>query len=79
MTPKIIPALECVVMPLVSQDQDGCTTLEWWVGDRKITMYPQDGMLLKVWGTEAETEEVQLQNTSDVRSAFAWLGHNDSN
>lgn len=63
------------MLPHISQDEKGFTTLEWWNKDRKITMYPQEGLLLKVWGPNMETEmeEVRIRDTIAVREAFKWL------
>jgi len=54
--------------------------LEFWHGDRKVTMYPDacDGdepVLLKVWGPNIhdEMESIPLTDTNAVRAAFDWL------
>lgn len=62
-------------LPHVGADEQGNATLEWWCGDRKITMYPMDGMLLKVWGPDCNSDmsEVRLEDADSVRAAFAWL------
>lgn len=61
--------------PHNSEDEKGNAVLEWWCGERKITMYPMDGMLLKVWGINCSTEmdEVRLEDASAVKAAFQWL------
>ena len=63
------------MQPHISCDENGITTLEWWVDLRKLTMYPEDGLLIKVWGTNIETEmeEISLSNATAVRAAFEWL------
>lgn len=69
------PSVADEMMPHVGADEQGNATLEWWCGDRKITMYPMDGMLLKVWGPDCNSDmsEVRLEDADSVRAAFAWL------
>ena len=59
----------------ISCDENGITALEWWVDLRKLTMYPNDDLLIKLWGTNLETEmeEISLANATAVRAAFEWL------
>lgn len=64
--------------PHLGFDELGNVTLEWWRGPRKITLYPAERMLLKVWGANVndEMEEVALvEDDGDraFRDAFAWL------
>lgn len=58
----------------VSADESGATVLEWWSGDRKVTMYPKSGVLLKVWGpTFDEMQELSAWDAFMVTHAFQWL------
>lgn len=61
--------------PLVSQDEKGNVTFEWWCENRKITMYPAENVLLKVWGLDIdnEMEEFEMNNIQKVKDAFLWL------
>jgi hypothetical protein len=64
--------------PHISADENGCATLEWWNGTRKLTLYccsnPFEA-LLKVWGPNinAEIEFVPVLDSHAVRKAFQWL------
>jgi len=62
-------------IPLISTDEKDNIVLEWWFSNRKITMYPVDKVLLKVWGlcTETEMEEIGMEDLQAVRDAFTWL------
>jgi hypothetical protein len=65
-------------VPHIGVDEDGCATMEWWNGDRKITFYtwaPPHEALLKSWGPNIDTqmEFVQLSDIEGIRAAFAWL------
>jgi len=64
-----------VPLPHISNDENGFITMEWWVGERKITMYPHDEVLLKVWGSSTinEMSEIPLAKIEMVRDAFRWL------
>lgn len=63
------------VTPVVSQDEKGNVTFEWWCENRKITMYPAENVLLKVWGLDIdnEMEEFEMNNPQKVKDAFLWL------
>ena len=66
---------ELLPCPHVGVDDQGFAVLEWWHGDRKLTVYTNDGICLKVWGPniDSEMEEVDVADPAQVRSAFAWL------
>ena len=63
------------VVPLVSLDEKGNVTFEWWCDSRKITMYPAENILLRVWGLciETEMEELEMNDPQKVKDAFQWL------
>jgi len=69
-------AEEAVVgLPRIAGDEKGHATFEWWCGDRKITVCPTRGVLLKVYlsGDSAEVEDVPLTDWKAVQLAFNWL------
>lgn len=64
--------------PHIGADENGCATLEWWNGTRKLTLYTVSSpfeALLKVWGpnTNADMEFVPVLDAHAVRQAFQWL------
>lgn len=69
-----------LVTPLVSQDENNNVTFEWWAGDRKITMYPAENILLRVWGLDIDTEmeEFEMKDPQKVRDSFLWLFGEDN-
>ena len=66
------------LLPQIGADENGCATLEWWNGTRKLTLYccsnPFEA-LLKVWGPNinADMEFVPVLDSHAVRQAFQWL------
>ena len=63
------------VVPHVSQDEKGNVTFEFYCENRKITMYPAENVLLRVWGLciETEMQELQMNDPQKVKDAFLWL------
>lgn len=66
------------MFPHIGADENGCATLEWWNGTRKLTLYTVSSpfeALLKVWGpnTNADMEFVPVLDAHAVRQAFRWL------
>lgn len=64
--------------PHVGADEQGNATLEWWHGERKITIYlqsPPGEQMLKVWGCNVHDEmaNVPTNDANAVRAAFDWL------
>lgn len=64
--------------PHIGADENGCATLEWWNGSRKLTLYTVSSpfeALLKSWGpnTNADMEFVPVLDAHEVRQAFQWL------
>lgn len=66
-------------MPHIGEDEKGNATFEWWVGERKITVYPSENILIKVWGLDIDTEmeDMVMDNAEKVRNAFQWLVESD--
>jgi len=64
--------------PHIGADGNGCATLEWWNGTRKLTLYTVSSpfeALLKSWGPNinADMEFVPVLDSRAVRHAFEWL------
>ena len=66
--------------PQLGADDRGCATLEWWNGERKLTLYtvsvPHEA-LLKSWGPNmhSDMEFVSVLDATAVREAFQWLAN----
>lgn len=45
----------------------------------KITVYPSENILIKVWGLDIDTEmeDMVMDNAEKVRNAFQWLVESD--
>lgn len=63
--------------PYVSSDEDGNVSLEWWKGERKVTIYisPQETEYVKVWGTNILTEMADgfVENIRTWLAIWTWL------
>lgn len=46
---------------------------------KKITVYPSENILIKVWGLDIDTEmeDMIMDNAERVRDAFQWLVESD--
>ena len=67
-----------VMSPLVGADENGCATLTWWRGPRRLTLYTVASpfeALLKSWGPNIDSEMgyVSVLDAQLVREAFQWL------
>ena len=66
--------------PHLGADDRGCATMEWWRGERKLTLYtvsiPHEA-LLKSWGPNmhSDMEFVSVLDSTAVREAFKWLAN----
>lgn len=72
------PATLTGLWPHIGADENGCATLEWWNGTRKLTLYAVASpfeALLKSWGPNMDSEMafVPTLNAHAVRQAFQWL------
>ncbi|MEM9214030.1 MAG: hypothetical protein AAGD25_06750 [Cyanobacteria bacterium P01_F01_bin.150] len=63
--------------PLVNKASDDAVCLEWWRGDRKLTIYIEDGKaeVLRVWGTNPDTEMANeiISTLSELEALWGWL------
>jgi len=63
--------------PHISADEAGDITFEWWVADRKVTLYfGADSMLVvKVWGPNiaTEMEDLPIHHVSEFGDVWTWL------
>jgi hypothetical protein len=63
--------------PHITVSESGDIVLEWWKGDRKITMYISDQQVeyIKVWGANIETEmeATCLEDVTEFRATWDWL------
>lgn len=66
--------IQCLI-PHISQDENDNVTFEFYSDDRKITIYPAENVLLKVWGLDIdnEMEEFEMNDPQKVKDAFMWL------
>jgi hypothetical protein len=64
-------------IPHIAASELGEVVLEWWHGDRKVTLYVSDTSVecIRVWGTDIDTEmeAKELLSSQDFRSIWAWL------
>lgn len=64
--------------PHISSDEAGAATMEWWNGERKLTLYtvsPPYEALIKSWSEDAGhiTAFVPTNDAAQVEAAFEWL------
>lgn len=63
--------------PYVSSDEDGHVSFEWWVRERKITIYisPNAVEYVKSWGMNilTEMEDGEIESIGTWRALWSWL------
>ena len=67
------------VKPHVGADGQGDVTLEWWMGERRLTIFitPDAAEYLKSWGVRmfSEMEDGDIRDAEECRALWNWL-HN---
>ncbi|MCJ2140259.1 hypothetical protein [Methylobacterium sp. E-066] len=65
------------IHPHISLSEDGDVVFEWWLNEKKITIYINEGraLYLKVWGENIDDcmEEGELRRASDFSALWYWL------
>jgi len=63
--------------PHVSASEDGDVSLEWWQGQKKLTVYvsANSTLLLRVWGLSItdHMHEGTAETINERQSAWSWL------
>lgn len=64
-----------MMTPLLSSDENGRPTLEWWHEGRKLTVYIEKAVFVKAWGPNVitEMEDGEIETVQDVKDLQAWL------
>jgi len=66
--------------PVVSSDENDVTTLEWWNGTRKLTIYHKQDKTayVKVWGPNifTEMENGVIGSQDEMSALWRWLWEN---
>ena len=65
------------IAPHVVADAHGNAVLEWWEGQKKLTVYihPETVEYVKVWGPDifSEMEDGEVEGIEDRRALWNWL------
>jgi hypothetical protein len=65
------------IAPHVVADAHGNVVLEWWEGQKKLTVYihPETVEYVKVWGPDifSEMEDGEVEGIEDRRALWNWL------
>lgn len=66
------------IVPMVSLDENNVIVMEWWYDNNKITMYPADKFMMKIY-ENGDIEEINMDDLNLVRDAFKWLFYDKLN
>jgi hypothetical protein len=65
------------IAPHVVADAHGNVVLEWWEGQKKLTIYvsPESAEYVKVWGPDifSDMEDGEVEGAEDRRALWRWL------
>lgn len=69
------------MIPHITRDENDTVVLEYWNGDRKLTLYLEDEATeyIKVWGPDIENdmEDGILWRDTTMEELFDWLTKNE--